>query len=375
MKTIKKFIYSIFMLIVLLIFAFNSFAQENKTIIDDNILCSDCHTCENPTAHENCLRACPTIAQPTASFHHKLSEAPDNLKIDIISDLYQAVIFNHKLHADMAQMGSGCETCHHYSPKGKIPACGECHGSEKNPNNLRQPSLKGAYHRQCLSCHREWSHDTKCIVCHLPSSDNIMSAEYDSTDILGISHPKISAPSRKVYHTSYEDGDIVTFYHSEHIERFDLKCVDCHKQENCDYCHSLEKSSHVAKTEEEVHALCNDCHKRDNCDRCHDAVERPPFDHASTGWKLSKYHNHLECRNCHPTGKRITTMNANCENCHGGWAQGKFRHEVTGLHLDETHSDFDCEDCHIDLKYHDTPSCDNCHDDGKNYKIEPPGHL
>lgn len=374
MKTIKKFIYSIFMLIVIFIFVFSSFAQENTSIIVDNIICSDCHTCVDPTAQINCLKACPSITKPTASFHHDLMEAPDVLNIDIISDLFQGVIFNHKLHADMAQMGSGCETCHHYSPEGKIPACGECHGNKKDPNNLSQPSLKGAYHRQCLSCHREWSHDTKCIVCHLPSSDDILSAEYDSTDIIGISHPKISVPTKKVFHTSYEDGDIVTFYHSEHIDRFDLKCVDCHKQENCNYCHSYEQLDHVAKTEKEVHALCNDCHKKDNCDMCHDAVERPPFDHASTGWKLSKYHNKLECRNCHPTGKRITTMNADCKSCHSGWSLDNFRHEVTGLHLDEIHSDFDCEDCHVDLKYHNKPSCDNCHDDGKNYKNEPPGH-
>ena len=67
-------------------------------------------------------------------------------------------------------------------------------------------------------------------------------------------------------------------------------------------------------------------------------------------------------------------MNANCNSCHAGWSQDNFRHEVTGLHLDEIHLEFDCEDCHIDLKYHNKPSCDNCHDDGKNYKIEPPGH-
>ena len=342
--------------------------------LEGKLDCKKCHACDNPSKDDFCLNSCPRLNIVDTIKDHKLQEAPDSFIIGEIANLFQPVVFNHKIHASMAEMGSNCATCHHYSPEDKIPPCKEYHGGEKNPNNLRQPSLKGAYHRQCMGCHREWSHDTKCIVCHLPSSDNIMSAEYDSTDILGISHPKISAPSKKVYHTSYEDGDIVTFYHSEHVERFDLKCVDCHQQENCSYCHELDKTAHVEKTEEEVHAVCNDCHKNDNCNKCHDTVEKLPFDHASTGWKLSKYHKHLECRNCHPTEKRITSMNANCNSCHAGWSQDNFRHEVTGLHLDEIHSEFDCEDCHIDLKYHNKPSCDNCHDDGKNYKIEPPGH-
>ena len=328
--------------------------------------CLQCHTCEKPTASNRCLRSCPSLTAANITSDHPTKEAPDNFMIGEIADLYQPVKFNHKLHAEMAEMGSECAICHHYSPKGEnIPPCKECHGGAKNPNNLRQPSLKGAYHRQCLSCHREWSHDTKCIMCHLPEPGKAMaSAQNDSTDILGISHPIITVPARKVYDTPYKKGRVVTFYHQEHIDRFDLTCANCHKQENCSYCHDLQRDVSTNKTMEQVHAICNDCHANDPCSRCHSTQEMPPFNHGEiTGWALSDYHQDLECRNCHPTGQRITSMNGTCTNCHAGWNQANFRHANVGLRLDETHAEIECETCHIDAQYHAKPVCSDCHDD------------
>ena len=337
--------------------------------------CLECHTCSNPTATDRCLKPCPSLTQANVTAEHSTKEAPDSFSIGEISDLYQPVQFNHKLHAQMAEMGSECAVCHHYSPEGeKIPPCKNCHGGEKNPSNLRQPSLKGAYHRQCLSCHREWSHDTKCIMCHLPEPGKAMASEVlDTTDILGIPHPVITVPVKRVYDTPYKKGPIVTFYHNEHIDRFDLKCANCHQQENCSFCHDIQKASAPKKSMEEVHAICNDCHSKDACSRCHANKEMPPFDHAKiTGWALSKYHKDLECRNCHPTGQRITTMNGKCSSCHAGWNQSNFRHADVGLRLDDTHSEFECETCHVNSNYHNTPVCTDCHDD-MSPKETPPG--
>ena len=92
----------------------------------------------------------------------------------------------------MAEMWDGCETCHHYSPTTKpsaqalttakahapnqadaavIPACKSCHSVEVNPTTeIRMPSLKGAYHRQCLNCHREWTQANACVICHAARS-------------------------------------------------------------------------------------------------------------------------------------------------------------------------------------------------------------
>ena len=112
--------------------------------------CLNCHTCKNPTPEDMCLKPCPTlqIAHNTKKAKHELSEAPDTMVLDEIADLYQAVDFNHKLHAGMAQMGNNCGTCHHYSQEGHIPPRKDCHKPTGEESNLRQPGLKGAYHRQ-----------------------------------------------------------------------------------------------------------------------------------------------------------------------------------------------------------------------------------
>lgn len=320
---------------------------------------------------------------PTAHGKHALSEAPDTFVIGQLAELYQPVQFNHKLHADMAEMGGNCETCHHYSPEGRIPPCSECHGGEANPINLRQPSLKGAYHRQCMSCHREWSHDTQCVLCHLPVAGKTMAPlGFDSTDIMGISHPVIVAPVTKLYHTKYPGAGVVTFHHEEHVELFGIQCATCHRQENCSYCHNLQRPADQHKSVEQLHAICTDCHEicetcppSNECMHCHDSKEKPAFSHAQTGWPMNRFHTDLGCRTCHPTGKPIAALNRNCDNCHGGWNQSTFTHAIVGLQLDELHGEMDCSDCHNTTNYSAEPNCSGCHDDGRTAKDFPPGEY
>jgi len=341
----------------------------------EEINCSKCHTCDVPTRSEPCLKTCPRTGMVHQTAKHLLAEAPDNMVLDELEDLYLPVHFSHKLHASMAQMGHDCATCHHYSPEGHIPPCKECHGGEENPADLTRPTLMGAYHRQCLSCHREWSHDTKCVICHLPTpgKDMVTPGGFDSTDIIGISHPVITEPVKKVYHTPYEKQPIVTFQHKEHIDLFGFRCVDCHQEENCSYCHDIEKTEESAKSQEEVHAICNDCHIDDACDKCHDTQERPGFSHNQTGWPLGNYHNDLDCWACHPTGKKISKLSKMCHTCHRGWTTENFKHAVTGLKLDEIHADMDCTDCHAEGRYDKDPVCSDCHDDGRTAHTAPPG--
>jgi hypothetical protein len=350
--------------------------------------CRECHTCEAPRPGAPCLKTCPRSLAAQNSVKHSVAEAPDAMELASLEDQYEPVHFDHKLHASMSEMNLGCGTCHHFSPPGHIPPCQACHGAEANPSNLRQPSLKGAYHRQCLNCHKEWSHDTDCSVCHLPKAKSASArapgaktaaapgaAAHDPTDIMGIPHPRLTAPERRVYHTPYEAGATVTFYHNEHVELFGLRCVDCHRNESCSYCHDLKKPASLKKSMEQVHAICNDCHRDDKCAKCHDSVERPAFSHASTGWSVGRFHAKLECRACHPTGKRISKVGKSCNACHGGWNQSNFRHAVTGLQLDEVHIEADCADCHLERRYNDRPTCAGCHDDERDYKQTPPGKF
>lgn len=364
---------------ILIILAFGTGVVAAQTMQADlpTLNCQQCHTCKNPTAENMCLKPCPTLTSAhQKGAVHSLTEAPDEILLDKIADLYGPVHFNHKRHARMAEMGSNCQTCHHFSPAGQIPPCKECHGGEGNPNNLRQPGLKGAYHRQCLNCHREWSHDTQCNVCHAPQPGKSMaSASTDSTDVMGIPHPVIHTPTTKIYRTPYAKGHVVTFFHKEHIELFGLRCVDCHKQENCSYCHDLKPAEKAKRSQVEIHAVCSDCHKTDECAKCHDTKEKPAFTHAKTGWPLNRFHSDLDCRACHPTGKKIARLNNQCAGCHAGWNQANFAHAVTGLLLDETHREFECTDCHSDRKYSEPPICSGCHDDNRSYKDAPPGKL
>lgn len=350
-------------------------AQQAPLQDADQPPCSDCHICMVPTAKKPCLKQCMRDLRGAGSAHTP-AEGPKVAILDQLVDFYQPVRFNHKLHAEMVGMGEGCAQCHHYSPAGKIPPCRECHGQiASETQDLRKPGLKGAFHRQCMGCHREWSHATECVICHIPREGQTIAEDgKDQTDIVGIKHPLIPEPAKKVYYTPYEAGPMVTFYHKEHIDLFGLRCVNCHQKENCAYCHDFQKPANLKKTDEEVHAICTGCHGKHKCSKCHDTREKPAFSHSDTGWPLSRYHVWLDCRACHPTGKRISRLNRNCVNCHGGWNQETFAHAVTGLRLDEIHYELECGDCHIDRKFQNKPDCAGCHDDGRSPKENPPGN-
>ncbi|HEX9750972.1 MAG TPA: cytochrome c3 family protein [candidate division Zixibacteria bacterium] len=336
--------------------------------------CRQCHTCDYPTSDSPCLISCPRIEAVQSTAPHDAAEGPASILLDKLVDLYEPVQFNHLAHANMSGMGGDCATCHHYSPPGRIPPCSECHEASRTEDNLRMPSLKGAYHRQCIACHREWTHDTKCTACHAPRSGAIAPTDNGLSGMLGSAHPRIAAPDIKVYETPYQPAPVVTFFHQEHIDLFGLRCVDCHQKESCSNCHDVLKPAQVvAKTPEQVHAVCNDCHRQDACAKCHDNAQRPPFTHASTGWPLNRFHASLECSSCHASGQRITQLDRACTGCHGDWTQESFAHAVTGLRLDELHGEFDCEGCHSERRFDVVPTCSSCHDDERNAYDVPPG--
>ena len=86
--------------------------------------CSPCHTCEKPTLGNLCLRACMRAAAKELA----QERAPNVVILNELEDLYLPVPFDHKGHADMAEMTKGCVVCHHYTPEGTPhPACKACH--------------------------------------------------------------------------------------------------------------------------------------------------------------------------------------------------------------------------------------------------------
>jgi hypothetical protein len=97
------------------------------------------------------------------------TNTPETIQLDSLSNVYGPVEFSHRYHAEMA---GDCASCHHHSAKYSTPACGECHESisvyhydaAKRAPDL---GLKGAYHVQCMGCHKEMgSGPLGCTDCH-----------------------------------------------------------------------------------------------------------------------------------------------------------------------------------------------------------------
>lgn len=67
-----------------------------------------------------------------------------------------------------------CAGCHHHSPVGERPTpCGSCHG-EENEAAHDKPSLKVAYHRQCIGCHQRIGIEKQgCTDCHAETPEEV----------------------------------------------------------------------------------------------------------------------------------------------------------------------------------------------------------
>lgn len=336
--------------------------HDHSPMVEKVNACVDCHTCDHPTDEDPCLAACPRHG---GHFYgeHDVDEGPEIVIIDQLADLYRPVVFAHRLHADMSNMTGGCENCHHYSEKtGVIPPCRECHDESKGPVSLKKPALKGAYHRQCMNCHMDWSHANACGFCH-EQVDGTVVAEPDTTDIVGIPHPMIAATPSYIYETTYEEGPVVSFHHNDHVDMFGLNCVDCHRGDSCNSCHHGEAETPVRTSFDHVSTCCS-CHGERDCSFCHNHQAKPNFEHGSTAnWALEPYHGEISCDICHGAPQDFRTPSDKCASCHIHWEEGGFDHKVTGLALDEDHVDNDCRDCHLEMDFSRQPSCEDCHDD------------
>jgi len=118
---------------------------------------------------------------------------PEQVKIDRLTSLFDAVDFNHAAHVEIA---GDCATCHHHttgdgagggrcgrchaqSPKSTVVACRDCHDADpfsavqlerkaddRWQYHVDKPGLKAAYHWNCLGCHENSGGPTGCEDCH-----------------------------------------------------------------------------------------------------------------------------------------------------------------------------------------------------------------
>lgn len=330
--------------------------------------CAACHGCPTPTHENPCLQSCKRHGAQFLGTH-ATDEGPEIVIIDQLANLYGPVVFAHQLHAEMSAMTGGCTNCHHYSPAtGAVPPCRQCHEPTRATADLRQPALKGAYHRQCINCHLDWSHENACGFCHVQAPDKNAAGTtqapkaHDPTDIVGTRHPMIKATPTYTYQTTEPTGPVVTFHHEDHVEKFGLQCVDCHRGDSCASCHSKDGTK-VKKKLDHV-TTCGACHAERNCSFCHSKGSKPEFDHKiSTGWSLDPYHKRVACNTCHGEPQDFRKPERRCTSCHIHWEVGSFNHAVTGLKLNEEHRELECASCHVNLDFAVTPSCTDCHDE------------
>lgn len=119
-------------------------------------------------------------------------DAPETITIDTLAKLYEPVEFDHQLHVDLAE---DCSVCHHHTTgtgttdlycakcHGQFEvlervSCADCHSAESfSAESIHRQSkvdifhidmngLMGAYHQNCLGCHKEMDGPTGCQDCH-----------------------------------------------------------------------------------------------------------------------------------------------------------------------------------------------------------------
>ena len=367
------------------IVAFGQSQSTEKVNFQDHPLqqinCKTCHSCDVPTKQDPCLNPCPRDLMIT--INQTPEDGPEIVSLNELSNKYEPVTFSHKIHAQMSQMSGGCKGCHHYNTAGPILSCINCHSTKRQREDISKPDLEAAYHRQCISCHKEWSHSTDCISCHALKNSSELASQKEKEKIKVKDHPDVEQPKKLIYETNYEKGKIVTFFHDEHTNLFGIKCVSCHQKENCNRCHDKTVNSKVIssslpikihKSQSEHHQPCFDCHADDPCIKCHLSKTLGPFNHKiSTGWALNRFHEKLECIKCH-INNNFVNLDKDCISCHKNFKADLFNHRVTGLKLNETHSALECGDCHIDNNFAVEPSCKNCHDD-KSFPKDKPGNM
>ncbi|MEG1609765.1 MAG: cytochrome c3 family protein [Bilophila sp.] len=120
------------------------------------------------------------------------ADMPETVTIGSLSKEFEPSVMPHRKIYEALQKGIGtngmaaafhtsptatCAACHHHSPKDSLaspPKCGSCHAVQADKLAVadNRPSLKAAYHQQCMACHDQMRIEkpaaTDCAGCHAP---------------------------------------------------------------------------------------------------------------------------------------------------------------------------------------------------------------
>lgn len=134
-----------------------------------------------------------------SSWSHGM-DGPDSVELDSLVNIYQAVTFDHAMHAE----SFSCAGCHHHATGDQVEeskclpchaqsapvdevACSSCHPGVPDHNattatesmkaslvgweyHRERTGLKRAYHLKCLGCHSEMSDASGCDDCHMKNT-------------------------------------------------------------------------------------------------------------------------------------------------------------------------------------------------------------
>lgn len=317
-------------------------------------------------------RVAPPQGPPTTPAFRE--PGPDVAVIDDLVDHYGPVVFDHRLHEQMSEITGDCSNCHHESPTNEsITGCAQCHPLKRDQTNLRVPSLKGAFHRQCLSCHKEWSRANSCGFCHQEAGAAMHGPE-DFGEYTGELVTHISPHTTYTYHTERKGLPVVTFHHEDHVQAFGLSCADCHHDDACERCHGAGTATRVVDRERD----CVSCHAGNDCVTCHDLGEKPRFNHgADAGWVLGEGHADAACAACHGPSHQAALAeptSLRCLACHADAHGTGFESDMGAVALLGSHSSFECVQCHKGGADGTHATCTECHD-ARSYPNQSPGLI
>jgi hypothetical protein len=307
-----------------------------------------------------------------AQFDH-LKRLDDVMTIDSLQDLYGPVRFSHRRHAEMSQITGGCANCHHeHQPSDADAGCHHCHAPSLSVGTFEPPTLKAAFHRQCLACHRDWAHENACGFCHeeRATAGNASPASVVPTPD-DDRHHRATFEDTWVYRTNYVQAPTVSFHHADHSMSYGVTCDSCHAGETCGHCHDPTAETRPI----DRHTDCMTCHtEKNNCGFCHDQQVRGCLPHkAENGWSLMPYHENVSCRTCHGDPAAFFIPAPNCLGCHQDIQPDSFDHSVTGVTLRGSHVHFPCQRCHTRGDVEAPATCAGCHPSSIRAFIATPG--
>lgn len=123
-------------------------------------------------------------SKKAATETYKDEDIPDQIVISALSEKYEPVKFPHKKIISALEKNinnsriasyfhngrdSICQGCHHNAPASTQPIkCGSCHINQTQDKESSMPGIKGAYHMQCMGCHKEMGIEkpASCTDCH-----------------------------------------------------------------------------------------------------------------------------------------------------------------------------------------------------------------